>query len=495
LRGWSIRTADHDAIIQEAVAELGARRTRKGYRPMSEREKQRLQRTTEQVLGWLSDFERGGTHLPSTTANAIRAASQRFYRDEWYQLDQQVEYLQVLRDVCYEASLADPPRLLSFFDALTGIVIEACRRTHRYEWPLLILVGYGALARTKLTEPLLAMLPHTPFDFWVVDRRPNSLEEARTAFREYPDVQILADQEVAGRLQEYTRSHPTTSVVVYVATDAASHLAVARHYSALRANVIAIEKPLCGPPGDRDGFRQLLEAHGASGSPAFVVVDHYAFKSAPLVVEEAKRKFPRFYNVAVDGANVMRFRMLERAGVDTSRQAAVEGVISDMLPHLFPFVTLFLTSQYERVEIEEARTWRYVGSPEDGGETCAQVLLHTPRGVRIEARVGKGLPETDKRVTLQGPDGSLELNLDNGQVLLSHGSFNGTIGSAGRGIGYGAVLSSLLIAPALEFQSIDTALRIADRLDAIQKAATPAGTYDFQKSNPAWLATDFLDAR
>src|SRR6185369_12995829 len=105
--------------------------------------------------------------------------------------------------------------------------------------------------------------------------------------------------------------------------------------------------------------------------------------------------------------------------IDTSRGAAQEGVILDMLPHVFPFISALVTTNIGALTVKSADTWRYEGAPPDDGETCAHVIFKPVKGPSIEAMVGKGLAEDRKEVIIEGKGFMGILDLARGKVTIT----------------------------------------------------------------------------
>lgn len=461
--------------VARLVRRLNERRIKAGHRSFSSREELVLAEAAHMVVDWLRSYN---GQLAPDARHQVRLAAQRLYRDEWYQLDSQLLYFNELRAECVRARIRSAPLTHRFFNDLTVVAADACRATHRYEWPLLILVGFGALARTKLAAPLAAFHGHLPFDLWIVEPREAGRDDARQVFASHPTVRILHPSEAPASLDAYRNHFRTSPIVVYVATATDTHASVVDEWASRKVDVIAVEKPLYRDPKDAARFRQLAEDERRT-TPSIVVVDHYGFKRAPLLIEEAKRKYPIYFNDVLARATTLRFVMHETQPVDPARGAKDEGVILDMMPHLFPFVAVLVTRKLDDLVIDRVDAWRHENAP-GAAETYATVQFHLAdrEGFVLRASVGKGCASNEKRVDLEGPDAALSVDLNTGDVAVHAGLLNGTLGdSQSRELDYGAVIDALLGAPALSFQSLDTGIAVVDRLLAVQTAANARGTY------------------
>lgn len=207
------------------------------------------------------------------------------------------------------------------------------------------------------------------------------------------------------------------------------------------------------------------------------------------MVERAKRNYPELYNLITSSPLRLDFDMQEKQLVELSRVASIEGVILDMLPHLFPFVSMLITSDLSQLELVSAETWTY----EDARlatETAAAIHLRVG-ATDIYARIGKGLAANRKSVSLTSVGGQLFLDLSSGVVSARKGEVEFTIGETpSKDVGYGYVLHMLLAAAPLEFQSLGTGVLIAEKLLDIRDMAnqsTPGrykrGTSPFKASN------------
>jgi hypothetical protein len=175
----------------------------------------------------------------------------------------------------------------------------------------------------------------------------------------------------------------------------------------------------------------------------------------------------------------MIFRMMERQGVDNSRGATQEGVILDMLPHVFPFICALVTTNIATLSIKSADVWRYENAPPAAGETCACIVFKPSKGPVIEAIVGKGLAEDRKEVIIEGKGFHALLDLARGKVTITQGMIPIEIGASSRDLGYGFVIHSLLNSAALEFQGLRMGIDIANLLLSIRDSAKDRGTYAF----------------
>lgn len=461
-------------IIESVIRGINSDRIGAGYRPMSTRGQDLLRATTANILANLNIFAESQGLDPGFRQSFIREV-QSYFRDEWYTVDTQIEYLQRLRDKTLESIvITDHDALhnvLNYFDSLTLMVVEACRRPARYEWPLLLVVGYGNLARTKLVGPLKDLLPNSPFDLWIADKRPDALADAAQEFAAFAQVRVL-DADVA--VKEFPL-HPAATKIVYVATDAASHFAVVKRYTELGADVIAIEKPLCSSAGDVKAFRKLDKT--TTQKTKHVVVDHYALRRAALIVEGVQKHAPELFSRILRDAERMTFRMMETQPLDTSRGAVQEGVILDMLPHVFPFISALVTADISALSVKTADTWVYDGAPPTAGETCAYVVFKPNKGPNIDAIVGKGLAENRKEVIIEGKGFMTLLDLAHGKVTITQGPIPVELGASSRDLGYGFVIHSLLNSAALEFQGLRMGIEVAELLLSIRATSKSRGSY------------------
>jgi predicted dehydrogenase len=461
------------AVIAAVIDQINADRVAGGYRMMSERGQELLRQTTGRILEQLDAFDPRAP-LDAGFRQGFMREVQSYYRDEWYTVDTQIEYLQKVRNGTLQTiapgDAAALERTLRFFDTLTLLVVEALGRPARYEWPLLVVVGYGNLARHKLAQPLKDLLPHSPFDLWIVDKREDALAEARQEFAAFPEVRVLD----AGAAAVEFPSHLAATKIVYVATEASAHLPVVRQYTELGAHVIAIEKPLCTTPADIKAFRKIEKASGQK--TRHVVVDHYGLRRASLIVEGVTKLQPAVMAGALRNAERMIFRMLEEQEVDAGRGAAAEGVILDMLPHVFPFICALVTGDVGSLKVKSVDVWRYDGWPSAAGETCARVILKPWKGPLIEAFVGKAMPENRKEVVIDGTKSMTILDLARGKVTVQ-GPVPMDLGASSRDLGYGFVIHSLLNSAALEFQGLGTGIDVAELLLAIRDKAKDRGRY------------------
>jgi predicted dehydrogenase len=451
---------DHPSIARRIVENFDAARQARRYRSMSVREVERLTKTTEWLLREASAF--AGT-MSEALHLQITDEVQAYCREEWYGLRTQIEYLQMLRaESSKHLSGVDGDRLHAFIDTVTLIAIEACRRPDRYEWPTLVLVGFGNLASTKLVEPIRALVAHNPVDAIVVDRDEAALKAARKTFRG-SGVSVVSASNIS---QEIAKSR--NPKVVYVATDSKTHFKVLNEYLGYDTiRVIAIEKPLTTDRDELELFKQLAREHR---KVKIVVVDHYIFRRSALMVERAKRNYPELYNLIANSPLHLEFEMQEKQPVDPKRGASAEGVILDMLPHLFPFISMLITSDISQLQIDSVETWKYDDS-KSPAETAAKVQLRIGP-TQISARIGKGLAANRKSVSLTGTNGQLFLDLTSGLVSARKGEVEFTIGETPtKDVGYGYVLHVLLAAAPLEFQSLGTAALIAEKLLDIRDAA------------------------
>ena len=456
-----------DAIATDVVDTLDARRLAHGHQHMSSRERSKLIRTTQYIIDRLDRHERGRT-LPAEFRKELTDQAQSYYRDEWYEVDHQVDYVNrlrnhVIRSLDARGSVLDT--ILDFFDTLTFLTMEACRRPLRYEWPLLVVVGYGHLARTKLTQPLKDLLPNTPFDLWIVDVRDEALDEARKQFHDLP-VRILT----AGEAQAAFSKYPAATKIVYVATDSNSHLPVVKAY-ADSADVIAIEKPLCSSEKDLDDFLKLKK----TPKRGLVVVDHYSLRRASLIVEGIKKRMSGMLDMTK--ATKITFRMLEANAVDDARAAAHEGVIFDMLPHVFPFVLALATADLRQLKLKSAEWWKYESAPAEWGETFVHAVFEPRKGPLIESFAGKGVERTEKEVVIEGEEFHARLDLIQGKVTGLNRGLPFEFGASNRDLGYGFVIHELLNAPALGFLGLDEGVEIVRILARTKRAAKNRGTY------------------
>lgn len=157
--------------------------------------------------------------------------------------------------------------------------------------------------------------------------------------------------------------------------------------------------------------------------------------------------------------------------MERERGAAKEGVILDLLPHVFPFLRLFLTSDVQKIELLHAWTWREQGFPEkDFAETCAQLVFQA-KGAIIEARVGKGVAMDRKELGLDSQEGCLKLDLGKGGGV-EYGDWESVTRPklSPKELGYGWVVHRLLNGAPLEFQSLQTGIEISNLLLAIRES-------------------------
>jgi len=443
---------------------------------MSDRELARLGATTDRILANLELYEAppSGAIGDDFRKWFVREV-ENYFQDEWYELDAQLQYLQLLRDSCLdtrEAQHGSTRSVIKFFDLLQMLAADVLRRSPPYGWPLLVLVGFGDLARKKMTGPLKDLLPHTPFDLWIVDQKNDAREIAKNEFINFPFVEILSPEQLVSRF----KTHDSTTKIAYIATDTRSHFRAVETYLNLGTDLIAVEKPLCSEEGDFTQFQAIEKLTRSRPKPKLFVVDHYSFRRASLVVEGLKKEAPEFAK-ALDGVDKVIFRMLETDQVDLERGAADEGVIFDMLPHLFPFVNALYTTNFKKWAIDEVKTWRYEGFTRPA-ETYARVRLRPRQGLVVEAMVGKGVNETIKEVQLIGKKVQARLDLLKGQVMLSKGSISFQVGGTStRELSYGYVIQSLLAGGSLEFQGLQRGLEVAKMLLRIRKRAKIQGTY------------------
>lgn len=252
-RAMTATESDDAKVSQGIVEHFDASRQARQYRSMSAREVARLTKTTEWLIREAKAFS--GT-ISDALHLQITDEVQAYCREEWYGLRTQIEYLQILRSEAIRRLPAFEERLSNFIDKVTLIAIEACRRPDRYEWPTLVLVGFGNLASTKLVHPIIAIVSHNPVDAMVVDRDKRAVAAARNAFK----GSGVAVVEAARVSQEIVRSR--NPKIVYVATDSKTHLKVLNEYLEYdTVRVIAIEKPLTTNRDELQIFQQLAREH------------------------------------------------------------------------------------------------------------------------------------------------------------------------------------------------------------------------------------------
>lgn len=459
-------------IADRIVDRFNAARKERGYREMSAREADRLTATTQWLVETARDYK--GARDEQFEIKFIDEV-QTYVRDEWYGLRTQIEYLQILRSEML-ASVAPGQRATvgGFYDNLIILAVEACRRPDRYEWPTLVLVGFGHLAQTKLVEPIKALVPHNPIEVFVVDRNKKAVSKAKKAFSK-TDVHVKSADKISEAL-----SLVTNPKIVYIATESASHLAAVNEYLQYKGvRVIAVEKPLTTKREELQVFRELAAQRD---TPRLVVVDHYVFRRSALMVERVKRVYPELFNAIADQPTRLEFVMEEKAAFDVERGASSEGVILDMLPHLFPFITMLLTTDLSKLEIVDVKGWRYKDA-KGPAETAALVHMRVGK-TDVIARAGKAMPANRKSATLTGTRGKLLLDLSTGSVSIQRGSDTFALGTPAKDVGYGYVLYNLVTAAALEFQSVATASTIVEiLLDLRDRAqAQECGTYARGKS-------------
>ena len=454
-------------IAARIVDAFNERRRQRNYREMSAREAERLRVTST----WLADTALKGQPVHDEFDTEFIDQVQSYYRDEWYGLHTQIEYLQLLRrEILAVLDDRGRPAAEDVFDHLMLLAVKACRRPDRYEWPTLILVGFGHLAKTKLAAPLKALKQHNPLDVIVVDKKASALRNAERAFKNSL-VKVMSADEIGQVLK--VRGNPR---IIYVATESKTHFPVVAHYIQYPdVRAIAIEKPLTTNLEEVQKFRDLARRHRDT---KLVVVDHYIFRRAALMIERVKREEPALYKAIADRISKLTFVMNEVAEVAKERAASKEGVILDMLPHLFPFVTMFLTNDVSRLEITDVKAWRYEGS-KGKGETAVEVRMQFGE-TTVLARAGKALDKELKHVEIVGAAGNVILDLATGAVSIGKARISlGETPSADAG--YGWVLYNLVSAPELEFQSVETASMIVEKLLAIRDLAHRSGIDTYEK--------------
>jgi predicted dehydrogenase len=469
------------AVIDELIRRLNENRKKSRFRDMSDRKERRLRGTARWLLDQARVCGRTGVISPEVERR-VTAEAQSYFRDDWYDLAQQLEYLQLVRSLAEPANSRTRARRIAFFDRVVLLASEACGRPERSGWTLLVVVGFGDLVATHLTGPIRNMLRLLPVDCWIVDKRATARERARREFRKHPNfVRVLSPTEALEELAGEAGAFFTRRIV-YVAVDTPNHLPVAKAYAAAKPTVVAIEKPLCAQSQDIAGFQRLARRFPKT---AFVVVDHYGFRRGALLIEHAKRHPEDVMNSILNNARRITFRMLEKKGVDRRRGMATEGVILDMLPHLFPFVHAVLTGNTGRLKVKSVRTWRYRGS-RSRVETAARVELATDRG-EILAYVGKGVGVNRKEVRLDTETGTTAtINLTTGRITVSDRAAPLQLAVPDRELGYGFVLHSLVYAPTLEFQNLDRAIAVVRLLLRLRsRGARNRRAYDL-KRNPDW---------
>lgn len=124
-------STEYANTVVSRVEEL---RSEEGHRPMSDRERDRLARTTADLHQRASQYAAAANS--TDPENALRGFQpdfirrvQAYYRDEWYDLTSQVQYLQILRGVSLTSVTAEhAARMNQFYDQLTLWAVEACAR-------------------------------------------------------------------------------------------------------------------------------------------------------------------------------------------------------------------------------------------------------------------------------------------------------------------------------------------------------------------------------
>ena len=176
---------------------------------------------------------------------------------------------------------------------------------------------------------------------------------------------------------------------------------------------IVVEKPLSDEPESAQLAVPRTEAAGGSVCKG---IDHYLAKPAVRHVLALARQD----RLAEEIGDLMEvwFTMKEERAIDPRRAATLnQGLTFDMAIHGFSLLAELLEIRDpERIEIDNVAAAQYRDAPIDG-ETAARIELHVADGPRATLDIGKGLID-DKRFTLVGTEGTLEVDIDRGTVSL-----------------------------------------------------------------------------
>lgn len=261
-----------------------------------------------------------------------------------------------------------------------------------------ILLGFGMWGQ-QAYQHLLTLKQFFNFRTHVVEREREGAHEA-LADRERDVVANGdafywdSDEDPAHeQLARYLETSPY--VITYIATPAATHLAMLARYYHL-SDVMVIEKPLGASPEE---YRRFLDT--APAGVELVAADHYYFKLEVRLLQQLlseERTLRDFLNEIEE----VRIEILE--GRPLTGAASEIGAVADLIPHAFAIVSLL--TPIDRLELDPA-TPLQVGrhEPLQGErETYARMQATFPylgRQVRLVIDVGKGV-EDAKWIRLSG---------------------------------------------------------------------------------------------
>jgi predicted dehydrogenase len=195
----------------------------------------------------------------------------------------------------------------------------------------------------------------------------------------------------------------------YVVTSATSHRQVILRLldEAPNLRIIICEKP-CG-----ENLEEALEIFAACNrrGVALVIADHYLLRPAIQYLLAHPDLLPSV------GTPTKIVAALKESKVTGPQQ----GVIADLLVHLLDLLLiLFPGAHFEPVEAYTARALRSVATAFET-YTYAVGKLNLPNGkvVRCELEGGKHLGDDDKRITITGTKGRLQIDLIKNTLSLS----------------------------------------------------------------------------
>ena len=282
--------------------------------------------------------------------------------------------------------------------AIKNARLHALTEEERHIQKDFILLGFGMWGQQAYRH-LLTLKQFFNFRTHVVEREREGAHEALAG----KEREVVANGDAFywdsddDPAHEQLARHLETSpyVITYIATPAATHLAMLARYYHL-SDVMVIEKPLGASPEE---YRRFLDT--APGGVELVAADHYYFKLEVRLLQmllTEERTLRDFLNEIEE----VRIEILESRRL--SGAASEIGVVADLIPHAFAIVSLL--TPIDRLELDPT-TPLQVGrhEPLQGErETYARMQATFPysgRQVRLVIDVGKGV-EDAKWIRLSG---------------------------------------------------------------------------------------------